>query len=172
MKISAAGAGVGALLGCFGRGAVVLLNLGPDGGPLATIALPSAGIGLLVGAIAGAFGRPLLGAAVGAVLSGLVFELFICACASLIGSFSQKAGEDFFTQTLVYGLEMALVGAIAGGVGGLVGRATAATDHRLATDPSRLSGGEEEQEQKGMPQKPSGPGPDLSERIRRKEGQE
>ena len=84
--------------------------------------LPSAGIGLLVGAIAGAVGRPLLGAAIGAILSGVVFEFFMFACASLIGVISQKAGSDFLFQTLIYGTEMALAGAIAGAVGGLAGQ--------------------------------------------------
>jgi hypothetical protein len=144
MKISAAGAGVGALVGCVGRAVVVLLNFGPDSGPLATLALPSAGIGLLVGGIAGAFGKPLVGAAVGAVLSGVVFELFMCACASLIGSFSQKAGSDFLSQTLVYGLEMAVAGGIAGCVGGLVGRASGTTDQSGRKDCSSLGGKSEE----------------------------
>jgi hypothetical protein len=49
MKISGAGAGVGALVGFFGRGAVVLLNLDSAAASLPVIALPSAGIGLLVG---------------------------------------------------------------------------------------------------------------------------
>jgi hypothetical protein len=125
MKISGTGACVGALLGCLGRAAVVLFNVGPVGHALPVVALPSAVIGVLVGAIAGALGRPVLGAAVGAILSGVVFELFMFACASLIGSISEKAAGNFLSQTLVYGLEMAVVGAIAGGVGGLAGRATA-----------------------------------------------
>jgi hypothetical protein len=128
MKISAAGAGVGALVGCIARAAVVLLNLGPSADKLAIIALPSAGIGLLVGAIAGAFARPFLGAAAGAILSGVVFELFMFACASLIGSISHEAGAQFFSQTLLYGLEIALAGAVAGAVGGWVGRTAAAKD--------------------------------------------
>jgi hypothetical protein len=134
MKISGAGAGVGALVGFFGRGAVVLLNFDSVGASLPVIALPSAGIGLLVGAIAGGLGRPLLGAAVGAILSGIVFEFFMFACASLIGSFDQTGGAAFLSQTLVYGLEMAVAGALAGGVGGLAGRAA------VGPNQSRISG--------------------------------
>jgi hypothetical protein len=130
MKISPLGALVGALIGACARAAVVFLNLGHAGGALPALALPSAGIGLLVGAIAGAIGRPLLGAVVGAVLSGVVFELFMCACASVIGTFSQKAGGDFLSQTLIYALEMGAAGALAGGIGGLVGMATATPGDR------------------------------------------
>jgi len=138
MKISAAGAGVGALVGCLCRGAVVLLNIGDAGGAFAIVALPSAGIGLLVGAIAGAIGRPLVGAIVGAILSGAVFELFVFACISLVGSFDHNAGGDILSQTFVYCLEMAVAGAVAGGVGGFVGRQDVATAKPAPTTPSRL----------------------------------
>src|SRR5215472_5584638 len=50
MQVSGTGAGVGALIGALGRALVVICCLGPQAG---IIALPSAGIGLLVGAIAG-----------------------------------------------------------------------------------------------------------------------
>src|SRR5262249_51579509 len=83
MQVSGTGAGVGALLGALGRALVVICWLGPQAG---IIALPSAGIGLLVGAIAGSLGRPLRGALVGFVLSAFVFELFMCACASVLGT--------------------------------------------------------------------------------------
>lgn len=125
MKISGTGAAVGAAIGFVARGAVVLLNLGGAVGPFGMLALPSAGIGALAGAIAGATGRPLRGALVGAILSGVIFEFFMFACASLIGGFSQKASGDFLTQTVVYGLEMAIAGALAGGIGGAVGKRTA-----------------------------------------------
>jgi hypothetical protein len=129
MKISGTGAAVGALVGCIARASVILLNLGEAAEKVsAVVALPSAGIGLLVGAVAGAFGRPFLGAAVGAVLSGVVFELFMCACASLIGRFDQQGGDRFLSQTLNYGLEMAVAGGLAGGVGGLVGKVAATED--------------------------------------------
>jgi hypothetical protein len=122
MKIS--GAGMGALVGCLGRATVVLINLGHNGAP-AVLAMPSAGIGLLVGAIAGAFGQPLLGAIVGAVLSGAVFELFVFACVSTIGTLDARGGANFISQTVVYCLEMAVTSAVAGAVGGLVGRPAA-----------------------------------------------
>jgi hypothetical protein len=127
MKISGSGAAVGALVGGVGRAAVVLISVGvvgyhgPVAGALAVLAMASGVIGLLVGAIAGATGKPLLGAVVGALLSGAVFEMFMCACASLLGSLSQRAGADFFQETLVYGLQMAIAGALAGGIGGWVG---------------------------------------------------
>lgn len=121
MKVSGTGAAVGAAVGFFARGAVVLLNFGAAGAVLGILALPSAAIGALAGAIAGATGKPVRGALVGAVLSGIVFEFFMFACASLIGQFDRKTGGDFLTHTLVYGLEMAIAGAIAGGLGGAVG---------------------------------------------------
>src|SRR5260221_11495020 len=98
MKVSGTGAAVGAAVGFFARGSVVLVNfVGRDGvaeigrgafaplGILAVLALPSAAIGALAGAIAGATGKPLRGALVGAVLSGVVFEFFMFACGSLVG---------------------------------------------------------------------------------------
>src|SRR6516165_12809883 len=90
MQISGTGAAVGALIGALGRALVVIFWLGPQAG---VIALPSAGIGLLVGAIAGSLGRPLRGALVGFVLSAFVFELFMCACASVVGSVAGTFGE-------------------------------------------------------------------------------
>ena len=71
--------------------------------------------------MAGAVGKPLLGPGVGAVLSGLVFELFAVACASLIGAFDQKVGANFLAHTLIYGLEMAFAGGLAGAAGGFGG---------------------------------------------------
>jgi hypothetical protein len=155
MKVSGTGAAIGGLVGCIARGSVVLLNLGAAADKVSVVALPSAAIGLLVGAIAGAVGRPLLGAAVGAVLSGVVFELFMCACASLIGTFSQQAGDAFLSQTLIYGLEMAVAGAVAGGVGGLVGQ-VANTPH--CTEPAarlHLDAGKSRMEQCGGTGRPS-----------------
>jgi hypothetical protein len=171
MKISPVGAGVGALVGCVGRSAVVLLNMpaGAVGEPM--LALPSAGIGLLVGAIAGAFGRPVLGAGVGAVLSGVVFELFMFACASLIGSISQRASSMFLSETLVYGLEMAAAGALAGGIGGLVGRASD-TATRLSSSRAAPLKVREEAQAKFGEEKPPAQGADASERIHREEKQQ
>jgi hypothetical protein len=170
MKISAVGAGVGALIGCVARAAVVFVNLGPVEGPLTSIALPSAGIGLLTGAIAGAFGRPLLGAAVGAVLSGVVFELFMFACSSVIGSFSAKAGADFLSQTLIYGLEMAIAGAIAGGVGGLLGQAADTPSGPASRNLPPLPEGGGTQQSSGVPGESSQEDSQLSELVRRRKG--
>ena len=125
MQISGAGAGVGALVGAAGRALVVFCCLGSNAGILA---LPSAGIGILVGAIAGSLGKPLRGALVGFVLSAFVFELFMCACASVLGDitriFGEKdAGTKFLTEVLPYTLLMGVAGAAAGGIGGAVGSA-------------------------------------------------
>ena len=123
MQVSATGAGVGALIGALGRALVVIFWLGPQA---SIIALPSAGIGLLVGAIAGSLGRPLRGALVGFVLSAFVFELFMCACASVLGDLGtifggKDAGMAFLTAVLPYTLLMGVAGAAAGGIGAYVG---------------------------------------------------
>ena len=174
MKVSGSGAAVGAVVGCVARAAVVILNVmghGGEGVPAAFI-LPSAVIGLLVGAVAGAVGKPLLGATVGAVLSGVIFELFMCSCASLIGSFSREASDRFLSHTLIYGLEMALAGAVAGGVGGLVGQIA---DREVPLEPVALpplGEGEGRQQPRSVPEKPPAQGSDVSEGIRKKEGYE
>jgi hypothetical protein len=129
MQISGVGAGVGALVGAVSRALVVLAWIGPIGPKGHIIALPSAGIGLLVGAIAGALGKPLRGAIVGFILSAVVFELFMFACASLLGGMADLVGHkgaesEFLTETLPYTLLMGLAGAAAGGIGGAVGSAT------------------------------------------------
>jgi hypothetical protein len=108
---------------------VVLAWIGPIGPKGHIIALPSAGVGLLVGAIAGALGKPLRGAIVGLILSAFVFELFMFACASLIGGMADLLGHkgaesEFLTEMLPYTLLMGLAGAAAGGIGGAVGSAT------------------------------------------------
>ena len=124
MQYSGTGAVVGALVGAVGRAAVVLVWMavvGIWGAPI-TVVLPSAAIGLLVGAIAGAQGKPVRGAVVGAVLSGCVFELFICACASVLHSIPllDRGADELFGKTLPYALLMGLAGAAAGGIGGAV----------------------------------------------------
>src|SRR5262249_60326596 len=108
-----------------GRRRALLLHLGAQV-PLVFL-LPTAVIGILVGSIAGSTGRPLRGALLGAVLSGVVFELFMLPCASVIGTFGsitgdRDAGGKFLRETLLYGLEMAVAGALAGGLGVLVGK--------------------------------------------------
>jgi hypothetical protein len=61
-------------------------------------------------------------------LSAVVFELFMFACASVIGDlagiFGQKdAGTKFLKEVLPYTLLMGLAGAAAGGIGDAVGSA-------------------------------------------------
>jgi hypothetical protein len=130
MQVSGVGAGVGALVGAAGRALVVLCWLGPGA---IIFALPSAAIGLLVGAIAGALGKPVRGAIVGFVLSAVVFELFMFACASVLGDMGsifggKDAGTTFLTQVLPYTLLMGLAGVAAGGIGGAVGSAARKND--------------------------------------------
>ena len=124
MKISVAGAVAGAILGAVGRAAVVFFTL--DSPPMIFM-LPSAAIGVLVGIMAGGLGRPLLGAAVGALLSAIIFELFLLPCASMLGTVGQIVGKDgwsqgFLREAFPYFLQMGLAGAIAGGLGGGMGR--------------------------------------------------
>lgn len=125
MKISVVGAVVGAAIGAGARSAVVLLNLGA-GVPLIFV-LPSAAIGVLVGLIAGGTAKPLVGGLVGALLSAIIFELFMLPCASLIGTFGSITGASdaegkFLRQTAIYALEMGAAGFLAGSLGGWMGR--------------------------------------------------
>ena len=99
---------------------MVFLHLGGVVMNMPAFLIPSAVIGLLVGVIAGATGKPLRGAAIGAVLSGVVFVLFMLPCVSVIGFLSPQDGREFLSGTLPYALQMALAGAIAGGAGGAV----------------------------------------------------
>lgn len=124
MKVSGTGALAGAAVGAIARSAVVLLNLG-DQVPVVFI-LPSAVIGIFVGLIAGGIGKPVWGAVVGAILSAVVFELFMLPCASLIGTFGsltgdQQAQNKFLRGTLIYAIEMGIAGLLAGGIGGWLG---------------------------------------------------
>ncbi len=133
MQVSAKGAVVGALVGAVGRALVVLCWLGDVG---LIVALPSAAIGLLVGTIAGALGKPLRGAVVGFVLSAVVFELFMCACASVLGGIGGFGeGRSFLSDVLPYMLLMGLVGAAAGGVGGAVGSTARRPDGTMNVKP-------------------------------------
>lgn len=134
MKISALGAGVGAAIGAVARSAVVLVNLGGDV-PLVFL-VPSAVIGIFVGGIAGGISRPWWGAALGALLSAVVFELFMLPCVSLMGTLGDITGEQgaqgiFLQVTLWYALQMGVAGALAGGIGSTVGWAK---DRRQASD--------------------------------------
>jgi hypothetical protein len=141
MQISGIGAAVGAGVCAIGRASVIIAWFGLDA---LVLALPSAVIGLLVGAIAGALGKPIRGAIVGAVLSGLVFESFMCVCASAVEGFGQLFGQadvgtKFLTHVLPYTLLMGAAGAIAGGVGGAVARVrTGAAVTPVDRDPESL----------------------------------
>ena len=137
MRISVQGALVGAGIGAVGRGLVVFCFLGPA----IIIALPSAGIGLLVGAISGALGKPLYGALLGFVLSAFVFELFICACASALGSIGELVGDShadtaFLTRMLPYMLLMGVAGAAAGAIGGFVGKSSLQNEQLKLVSPT------------------------------------
>jgi hypothetical protein len=125
MRISLEGAATGAAVTALGRALVMIGWLGWDLGSF--LALPSAGIGLLVGAIAGAIGKPVHGAVAGFFLSALIFELFSWSCASgfnLFGSLvgEQQAGREILLRLLPYMLLMGVAGAVGGGIGGLVGQ--------------------------------------------------
>jgi hypothetical protein len=137
MRISGRGAFAGAGIGAVARGAVILCNLPHES--FVVLALPSATIGVLVGAIAGSLGKPVIGTVLGAVLSAGVFELFMLPCASLLATFSELTGKnaagDFLQRTLVYALEMGLAGALAGGLGGLIGRSAQAVANTLPQNP-------------------------------------
>ncbi|QDS95089.1 hypothetical protein FF011L_38730 [Roseimaritima multifibrata] len=124
LRVSPTGAIVGAVICAIGRSLVVVWALGE---PAWIFMFPSAGIGLLVGAISGSIGRPLLSAIIGALLSAIVFEFFLVPCVSLVGVFGNSTGNndaasDFMFSTLKYLIGMAVAGGIGGGVGGAVGR--------------------------------------------------
>ena len=123
MRISVIGAVAGAVVCAISRSLVIIIAV-PNVSPI--FFLPSASIGILVGAVAGAIGRPLIGAGIGAVLSAVIFELFMLPCASLIGTFGALTGDtdadtEFLKQTVTYLVQMGIAGAIGGGVGGAVG---------------------------------------------------
>lgn len=139
MQISGTGALVAAFAGAVLRATVVLYH---TGGQMPMLALPSAGIGLLVGGIAGASGRPLRGAAIGAILSGLIFELFLLSCASVFGTAATLlgdagAGGRLHSGALPYLAQMALAGAVAGALGGAAGRGDRGGVGKGPADPSR-----------------------------------
>lgn len=114
------GALVGALLGALIRGGITLYHLreGEAFGVLGS--LPSAGIGFLCGAIAGATCRAWLGALLGAALSAGVFVLFVVPVAYLFAHFNAVEKVTEFTWPLF--IQKAIAGAVAGGVGAFVGR--------------------------------------------------
>ena len=131
-RISPLGVVVGALVCAVCRGGVVLLNVAlhvsEELQPTAIwFALLSAGIGLVVGALAGMFSGPWRGALVGALFSGFLFELFMLPCAfacEMIGGLTGEkgAGVKFLAGVWPYLLEMAAAGAVAGAISGIVGK--------------------------------------------------
>jgi hypothetical protein len=125
MRVSGIGALVGAGVGAIARSAVIFANFGTET-PLMFV-LPSAAIGILVGTIAGALARPWIGALVGAILSAVVFELIMLPCISLVGTLGEITGKKdtdhgFLLATLMLAGEMGIAGALAGLIGGFVGR--------------------------------------------------
>ncbi len=126
IRISPLGAVVGAFTCAIARSLVVYWATQQ---PALILMLPSAAIGFLVGAIAGAIGRPIVSAAIGAILSAVVFELFLLPCVSMVGIFGDITGNanlesDFIHSALKYLIGMAVAGGIGGGIGGAVGQFT------------------------------------------------
>jgi len=115
-RASLVGAGVGALVGGISRAAVAAFLLTDVSGDLIPVVLFAGAMGILIGAMAGATGRPVLGATVGGVLSAVAFMVTLPA-ASLI--FLAGAG------TLPSLLEIVAVGALSGGIGGAAGQMAA-----------------------------------------------
>lgn len=113
------GALAGGLVGALLRGGVTFYNLraGAELGFLA--AMPSAGIGFLCGAVAGAFGRAGVGALLGAFLSAGVFALFMLPFAYVFTTLNALDRVADFTWQ--YFVQKAIAGAVAGGIGGWVG---------------------------------------------------
>ncbi len=112
-RFSAAGAGVGALLGALTRGGLAIHYLSVDGKGLMLAVAASAGIGLVTGGVAGAMGRAWLGALVGGALSVALYYLMLPVVLLL---------EAFNAVTTVANpLTVAVAGALAGGLGAALG---------------------------------------------------
>jgi len=103
------GASVGALIGAISRVAVAAYHLTPATQDRGLVVLIAAVMGIITGALAGAVGKPVLGATVGAGLSVLAYlvNLPIVAFLHFLGALT--------TPTL---LEVVAAGALAGGIGG------------------------------------------------------
>lgn len=111
---------VGGFVCALGRSVVLLIHYGAFNSTLVFLTLPSAIIGLCVGAIAGAIENRLISPIVGGILSGLVFEivargfaLFFCCAGLFFGDQNAVNGLDTDTWTYTGGM------AIAGVIGGL-----------------------------------------------------
>ena len=111
-RLSMTGAAAGAVVGGISRGAIAAVHLTDTSGDLGQLVLIAAALGIVIGGLAGATGRPLLGAVVGAALSGVVFA----ATVSVVWIFALVGAG-----TLPRLLEILAAGALAGGIGGAVG---------------------------------------------------
>ncbi len=110
---SLVGALAGALLGAVGRAAVAGFHVHEISRDIMPGLLGVGVIGLIIGGLAGLTGRPLLGAVAGAVLSALVYV------GTFPVSFLFHAVGAITPASL---LEVVVVGALAGGLGGAAGR--------------------------------------------------
>ncbi len=106
----------GAVLGAAGRAAVTLGHLHLVGSDAVLAAAIAAAFGAAIGAAAGATSRPLVGITVGVGLT-LVIYFFTLPLAGLL----QLIGAG----TIPPMREVVAVGAVAGGLGGFVGRRAA-----------------------------------------------
>ena len=94
--------------------------------------LPSAGIGFLCGAIAGAVGKPGWSALIGAALSVGIFGLFVLPFAFC---FAAVEAETWLVEfTWLYFVQKAAAGAIGGALGGYVASRSMAPEPGDAVD--------------------------------------
>ena len=114
-RLSLVGACVGASVGGVGRAALAAYHL-TDARRLGALVLIAAGIGILIGAVAGLSGKPVPGAVIGAVLSLVVYlgNLQVIGLLALLGAGSVPSL-----------LEALALGALAGGIGGAAGQRAA-----------------------------------------------
>ncbi len=109
---SLVGACVGAVVGGISRAAVAYYHLTTTNQDPALVVLIASVIGIIIGALAGVIGKPLLGAAAGALLAVLFFLVNLP-----IVMFFQFLGA----LTAPSFLEVVGTGALAGAIGGAVG---------------------------------------------------
>ena len=109
LRLSLAGAVVGAVLGGIGRGALAAFYLRELNRDTTLVVLVVAAIGIVVGALSGMTGRPVWGAVVGAALSAVAYVTTLPAV--LFMQALQVGRAPSLVEVLVVG---ALVGAIAG----------------------------------------------------------
>ena len=127
-RMSWIGFGVGALIGGIVRVAVTAVHYPAILGDEYVIALLPAILGIVIGGIAGATGRTLLGTMVGAALS----LLFYLGSVPLVGLLAFLGAA-----TLPALWEVLAVGAVPGAIGGAVGQM--ATKRRVGAPVSRNS---------------------------------